>query len=501
MTAPSTGAPPALARLWADQRRFGARLYLGAGAPGGAGAASGLVLAERQQGVLVLGPPRSGKTTTLAIPNVLGAPGPVIATSTKPEVMAATAATRAVQGRCWLFDPSGTTPAPPDVTRIRWSPVAACSHWDEALLTARAMTAAARPHGHHGDAGHWLERAEAMLAPLLHAASLTGQGMRQVQTWVLRQDLDVPAGILASRGATLAADVVTGLAATDHREQSGIFSTTAGVLAAYRSAAVLDGAQPINFDPRMLATGSDTVFVCAPAREQELLAPITVAFIEAVRVGTYEAARRADPPPTPITLVLDEAANIAPLPGLPALVSEGGGQGVATIACLQDLSQARSRWGADADGFLSLFGAKVVLPGIGDLATLELVSRLAGEMDVPTRSQSRGPWWAGRAANRSETWSMHRQRRLPVDAVHAQPPHTALLLAGSRPPVRVGVRAWWDVEPFRGATPAPLPATTTPAPRAEDASWGPPASPERAEPSAPAHHPPPPDPDHAPAPW
>ena len=70
------------------------------------------------------------------------------------------------------------------------------------------------------------------------------------------------------------------------------------------------------------------------------------------------------------------------------MVSEGGSQGLLTLACLQDLSQARQRWGRAADGFLSLFGTKLVLPGIGDLDTLELVSRLGGEVDVPARSVS-----------------------------------------------------------------------------------------------------------------
>ena len=58
-------------------------------------------------------------------------------------------------------------------------------------------------------------------------------------------------------------------------------------------------------------------------------------------------------------LALDEVANIAPLPDLPAMVSEGGGQGVITLACFQDLSQARQRWPGRADGFPSLFGTTV----------------------------------------------------------------------------------------------------------------------------------------------
>ena len=36
------------------------------------------------------------------------------------------------------------------------------------------------------------------------------------------------------------------------------------------------------------------------------------------------------------------------------------------FACLQDLSQTRARWtGVAADGLFSLFGTKVLLPGLG----------------------------------------------------------------------------------------------------------------------------------------
>ena len=91
-----------------------------------------------------------------------------------------------------------------------------------------------------------------------------------------------------------------------------------------------------------------------------------------------------------MVLALDELANIAPVPDLPSMVSEGGGQGLVTLACLQDLSQARHRWGAQADGFLSLFGSTVVLAGIGDVDTLRALSTLAGDEEVVTRSTSWG---------------------------------------------------------------------------------------------------------------
>ena len=440
--------PPAVPKLanppLEDLRRYlhgaGGRLYAGL-VPGG------LALTDAQQALLVLGPPRSGKTCAVAVPNVLCAPGPVIATSTKLDVIAATAPVRG-RGRRWLLDPTGSVGDPPEVTRLRWSPVSGASTWDGSLLMARSMVGAARPRGRLGEAAHWSERAEALLAPLLHAANLSGSGMETVARWTLRQELGRAEVVLATHGSATASDVLAGIAATDPREQSGIWSSLAGVLAAYRSDAVLDNASCENFDPAALPGSGDTVYVCAPARHQDLVSPIVVAFLEQVRSAAYAAHARGGGMP-PLTLVLDEVANIAPLPDLPSLVSEGGGQGVLTIACLQDLSQARVRWGQAADGFLSLFGTKLVLPGIGDMATLELVSRLAGDVDVPVRSVSHNPTAGTLFGSETVTWSNQRQRRLPPDAVSQQQPGRALMLAGSTPPAGVALPPWWATAPFR----------------------------------------------------
>lgn len=81
----------------------------GGGLPLGTHTEHGLVVSRGEHAVLVLGPPRSGKTVSIVIPAVVTAPGPVLVTSTKPEVMQLCAATvRARGGRCWLYDPTGT---------------------------------------------------------------------------------------------------------------------------------------------------------------------------------------------------------------------------------------------------------------------------------------------------------------------------------------------------------------------------------------------------------
>jgi type IV secretion system protein VirD4 len=427
--------------LRARLRRAGGPLHLGArgGAP---------VFAAAEHSVLVLGPPRSGKTSALVIPNVLAAPGAVVSTSTKPDVLLATASERGRMGRCWLFDPSGTATVPPGVQRARWSPLQGCGQWEEALLMVRAMVGAGPRHT-TAESFHWTERAEALLAPLLHAAALDGFGMPDLMGWINRRQLEPALATLHRQEAWLAADILLGLAATDRRELSGIWSTAAGVLASYRSAAALACARDPNIEPAGLGAGNDTVYICSSARHQALVAPIVVAFVEQVKAGAYAAAaaRAVDgEEPVAVTLALDEVANIAPLPDLPALVSEGGSQGLRIMACFQDLSQARGRWGQAADGFLSLFGAKVILSGIGDLRTLELVSRLAGEADVAVRTAGRH--WGPGGPQASVNLSTRRQPRLAVDEVSGLPSGAALVIDGARRPEVMALTPWWCTPPF-----------------------------------------------------
>ena len=73
-----------------------------------------------EDSVLVVGPPRMGKGLHLMIPWVLDAPGPVVATSTRPDTLAVTHTTRAERGPVAIFDPQQLSGLPGG---LRWSPV------------------------------------------------------------------------------------------------------------------------------------------------------------------------------------------------------------------------------------------------------------------------------------------------------------------------------------------------------------------------------------------
>ena len=417
-----------IAALRAAHGDFAHGIYLGEG-PGGR------VHAGAQRSTLVLGPSRSGKTSSLVIPNLLLANGPVVSTSTKPDVLHATAAARGQEGCTLLYDPSGEIERPKGVEPIGWSPLTTAADWDAAVQTSDAMVRASRigesGFSHSPSEQHWTERASALLAPILHAAALESLPMRSVVRWIDRHDGATPLDILAANvgNDATATDLLAGIVGTDGREQSSIWSTASGVLAAYRSEGAMASTDLPSIDPAAFCRGSHTMYICSPGRRQRLFVPLVVGAIGDVREATYDR-QRAGEHAAPTLFALDEMANIAPIPDVAAMVSEGAGQGLLVLACLQDLSQARHRWGPEANGWFSLFGTSVILPGIADPTTLRILSDVGGEHDVARTTVGHAVGDRGRLRPSSSV-STIRVPRYPVDAISRGTPGGALVLNSS----------------------------------------------------------------------
>jgi len=84
-----------------------------------------VVRATFEDTVLAVMAPRAGKTTAMAIPAILDAPGPVIVTSNKNDLVATTQRWRCRnRGRVWIFDPQDIGGHLPAWT---WDPLASRS--------------------------------------------------------------------------------------------------------------------------------------------------------------------------------------------------------------------------------------------------------------------------------------------------------------------------------------------------------------------------------------
>jgi type IV secretion system protein VirD4 len=401
------------------------------------------------------------------IPALLAHPGPVVSASTKPDVAHATRRARSRDGRIWVFDPTGTgTGREAGSELLRWSPVQSAGSWDGALLMARAMTSTIGAGT--TDRSHWANRAQALLAPFLHAAAIHGRDMECVVEWAMRHEVD-EAGILLEdeRTSRLAFASLLGLANTEDRERSSIFSACADALQAYTSEHALAAAHDPNFDSAAFVRSADTVYIHAPAEAQAGAAPIVCGLLADIRRATYQAHGAGALTAGRVLVALDEVANIAPLEELPQIASEGGGQGLVLLAALQDLSQARQRWGAQADGFLTLFGTKLILPGIADARTLEAVSVTLGEYDRQVVSHTRpntgllrgvvgGPSSASRPTT---TVSTQRTRVLSPGEIANIPAGGALHLDGVHWEL-LALTPAHAVEPWRTLTATPAPAAS-----------------------------------------
>jgi type IV secretion system protein VirD4 len=429
------------------------RIYLGGVSNGG------WALAEREHSVLVLGPPRSGKTSSLIIPNVLLFPGAVISTSTKPEVMKWTLLGRQelarqrgeIDARTCLYDPSGTVDAPPGVERVGWSPVNAAKDWGRAGVVAEAMVLAKWPAGNNQEQNFWSGRAGALLATTLHAAALQNEPMSTVLRWINNTQGKAKEALTILADVPDAAEVLMGIITADERTRSGIFATAAEILSPYTFPGPRASTEGNFLDAKDFCDGQNTLYICATGQQQKKLAPMVVGMLSDIRDAVYQrAANREDYPP--VLMALDELTNIAPIHDFPAMLSEAGGQGLIILGCMQDLSQASGIWGQrEADGLLTLFNNTLLLPGIKDIRLLEMVSKLSGNHDVRTNAVSRGVGPGGKTV--SNNVSVIREPLLSESAISRGLGHGKAIVLNSESELRSVERTpYYNNFPWSGVT-------------------------------------------------
>src|SRR3954469_9863141 len=232
----------------------------------------------------------------------------------------------------------------------------------------------------------------------------------------------------------------------DERQRSSVYTTAETVLEAYADPGVLAHSELCEISPADLLDTGGTLYLSATVREQRRLRPVFVTLLEAVLEEAYNRAARAgsaiDPP---LLIVLDEAANIAPLPDLDVIAATGAGHGVQLVTVLQDLAQAHDRWGRErADTIVNNHRARVVGGGIADERTLEYVNRVLGDTRVRQESST-----SGDPGRRSTTVSSGFRPLVPGHVVREAKPGSALLLYGNLPPAWMRFRPWYRARGLR----------------------------------------------------
>ena len=420
-----------------------------------------------EEHVLVMAPPRTFKTAFLA-DVILRYPGPVIATSTKPDLFKLTSAVRSFFGPVYVFNPQYIGGVP---STFCWSPVEGCQDPATAIRRADAFAFAVSQKGVE-DGSFWSAKASDYLRGYFHAAALAEYDLRAVAAWVSGADPDVPERILAAAGAHQWALTLAELRSEAHKTAATVRMVMSRALSFMADPALAVSVLPDRdgFNIAQFLENCGTLYMIAEAVTEEApVAPLFAAMAseihyQAAQIGQASAGRRLDPP---LLMGLDEVTQICPVP-LPVWLSDSGGKGIQVCAVAHGEAQLAGRWGGHGrQVVLDTSSVKVFLPGITDTTTLQAASTLCGQAAWKLRGQDH--------ASRHDVATPDMIRQLPAGF--------ALVIRGDCAPVIARLPRAWNNPAYRRHRRAPLPDSAVPSPAL------PATAPEEPEPEIPDHLP------------
>lgn len=421
----------------------------------------GLVAAEARHSVLVIGTTQSGKTSGLAVPAILDWPGPVVATSTKGDLVDDTAGWRAHRGRVQVFDPADVTSYPGS----SWTPMANSTTWEGAMADAAGLAKAGLMiAGRDLRMGKlWFDGAQKLLGPYLFAAGRSGRTITDVARWIDAEECDAVRDLLGDCPDAVLAHESTFRRRDDSR--SDLFQIAQQILGVYLDPVVARSAHRSEIVAADLFDGgAHTFFVTAPDSDQDrfeaVFSTIIRQFFDAADSAAARSGGRLE---VPLLVVLDEAANIAPLHGLDQIVSTASSKRVSVMTVCQDLAQLEDRYGAKSRTIINNHRGLVLLPGNKDTETLNLAAQLAGDHSIDRSTVTRNEGGKGSTSTGAE-WrpllSAARGRTLRKNQ--------GVLVYFNLPPIRFRQRPWYrDRRLRRRAHTAPPSGAFEPRPAAE----------------------------------
>ncbi|MGS2807711.1 type IV secretory system conjugative DNA transfer family protein [Nocardia sp. MW-W600-9] len=422
-------------------------------------------------GVTIAAGTRTGKTMAWAIPAVLAAWGPCLATSNKPDLYRHTLAGRQEAGDIWLSDLQGVTGTP------------TCGFWVNLLTQVTGLPAARKLAGFFVSAAsgtaaqaanakvdsYFDGGAQELLALYILAAARAGGDLLHVAEWLGKDQDPTPALILDAHGQRRPAERIRESQALYSRQRDGLYDMARRFLNVLADAdyarmvtppsrthlrvregkagvVIEKAAQPRThelpeFKPVDFVESTDTVYALSMAGPDGAT-PLTSALVGQIIEAALSAARaRPDGRlAVPLLGVLDEAANCARISELPSYYTYAGGCGIILMTILQVLEQGEDLWGVNGLKTMRAQSIEVYGGGIAAVDYLQHWSQMAGQHDVADRSRSRGQG----GTNRTLSWRA--EPILEVSQLAALPKDRALVRLPGHGPVLVSKTWWQDTE-------------------------------------------------------
>ena len=392
----------------------------------------------KEDSLVIEGPSRSSKSRLL-MEAILGEfTGAVVGTSVRAEMAARTVLHRqALGGPVAVFAPGGVSTTGEagrvlERVQLRWSLTRGCEDSEVALRRARALAANAGK-GTGGSDGFWQNHAIMVLAPLLHAAALSGEGVEGLRRWTQSPGRAKDA-VAVLNGTPAAeegwADRLDGELSGDKRTVDNIWATVSSCvgepLMNHKVREMVSPAPGMELDIESFIRQRGTLYVVSD--DNDSAAPFLAALIEDVYAVASELANRSEGNRLcpGLLLCLDEIANIAVLPSLSKMMSAGGDSNITVIISIQARAQLANRFGrVAAQAVWAASTARRLRGGGKDGEYLRDVVASIGERTVERRTGSTG---LGQSS-----WGEVRENVATAGQVRALAKGSALLFKSNAP--------------------------------------------------------------------
>lgn len=335
---------------------------------------------------LILAGPRIGKTTSSVIPAIVEAPGAVVTTSNKPDIVDATYRLTSYRGSVYIFDPQSIVT---NVEQKKWfyDPLSYirgdAENMDAAAGALASLFASPYLRDDSGD-NYFPSAAKNLLTGMLLAAALERRPISEVLLWANNDKDRTPVNILAGypqwefwRKTLQAQYDLT------EKTRSGVFGQAQNMVSMLSRSEVRRWVDPQpdaeEFNPYdFVRQGHPTLYLLSkegPRSVGMLTTILTVAVMEAAEEYGIECGGRL---PVPMVCPLDEAANTVLWKDLPAMYSHYGSRGIILMTYLQSYSQGVNVWGKEK--MEALWSAATILCVGGGIRDDELLRKLSEQI-------------------------------------------------------------------------------------------------------------------------
>lgn len=401
------------------------------------------LIGDPYRSLMVLAPTGAGKTPRVVVPIVLRHRGPAVVASVKGDVLALTRRARASRGPVWVFDPDESTGP-----TARWSPLATVQSWADALDAAEWVQESSKAAEGKGLEGQkfWDDEGQKLLAPLLLLVARAGGTMTDVLSLVANLANENDAQELTTSIAECDLHALNYWAlfqSLESRTRANVLATASNVLKPWSHPRVAnavnveagDTSNVLHLDELLDSNG--TLYLVAPASTQRQFNAVYETLVNAVLMAVEKRyGRTSQPLSPPCLLMLDEAANIAPLRRLDMVATVMAAMGLIVVTVWQDEGQIEGIYGpAKARVVVANHTNRLFLAGISDQRTLQGISDAVGS-DLVQRHVD--------ADNGGGSSQWHTVRAAPPESIREMDADLAIMLSGRRKPMRIRVPGWFE---------------------------------------------------------